>query len=326
MTVSATDLREFGSRLLAAAGASADAASATAAQLVAAELRGHGSHGVRLVPDYTERLRDGRLDGSAEPEIVEDSGSTVVVDAHAALGQVAGPWLATLAAARAREHGVAVVAVRRCGHLGRLFDLAEAMARAGAIGLVFANDAGRNAVVAPYGGSAPRLATNPLAVGIPRRQPPHLVLDMATSATSHGSILVNRDAGRVDAPDTTDGDVLLPAAGAKGFGLALVTEILSGALTGAGHAGAEAAVDYQGILIVAIDIEHFVPRTDLIDRVEQVIARVKDGNPGVRVPGETGAAAEAAAAERVTVSATTWAKLSALAAENGIEIPPTEEE
>jgi len=323
---SADELRDFAARLLAAAGAPPGAAALTAARLVDADSRGHGSHGVRLVPGYARRLRDGRLDGAATPEIVRDDGATVVVDANRSLGQTASSWLAALAAERAQRHGVAALGVRRCGHLGRLHDLAALVADRGPVCLVFANDAGRNAIVAPYGGTEPRLATNPIAVGIPRRSEPHLVLDMATSATSHGGLAVSRAEGRPDGPGWAHGEVLLPAAGAKGFGLGLVADVLGGALTGAGHAGDPAEVDYQGILLVTIDVARFAPRGQFADRVEQVVGEVKRGNPSVRVPGEAGAAAAEAADGRIQVPRSTWARLVSLAEESGISIPPIEEE
>lgn len=259
MTVAADDLRELAARVLVSAGADPDAADVTATSLVAADLRGHGSHGVRLLPGYVRRLEDGRLDGEGSPEVVEDDGATVILGVGAMLGPAAVPRLAQLVADRAGEYGVAAVAVRRCGHLGRLFDLAEAIADRGKIGLVFANDAGRNTVVAPHGGAEPRLATNPLAIGIPRRERPHLVLDMATSATSHGGLVASRAAGRPDEPGWAVGDTLLPASGAKGFGLALVVEALAGVLTLAGDIGDPAEVDYQGILVLALDVERFLP-------------------------------------------------------------------
>lgn len=322
----ADELRDFAARLLAAAGAPPEAAELTAASLVDADTRGHGSHGVQLVPGYAQRLRDGRLDGAAAPQIVRDDGATVVVDANRSLGQTAASWLAALAAERAQLHGVAALGVRRCGHLGRLHDLATLVADRGPICLVFANDAGRNAIVVPYHGTEPRLATNPIAVGIPRRSEPHLVLDMATSATSHGGLLVSRAEGRPDGPGRAEGDVLLPAAGAKGFGLGLVAEVLGGVLSGAGHVGDPAEVDYQGILLVAIDLERFAPGEQFVDGVEQVVSAVKRGNPNVRVPGEAGAAAAEAAAGRIHVPRSTWARLVSLAEESGVSIPPIEEE
>ena len=326
MSVAAHELREFVACLLVEAGAGADAAAQTAASLIEADARGHGSHGVRLVPGYAERLRDGRLDADGAPEIVRDDGSTLVIDANALLGQVVVPWLAELAAERARKEGIVAVTVRRCGHLGRLFDLADAIATRGRIGIVMANDGGQNAVVAPYGGAEPRLATNPIAIGIPRREPPHLVLDMATSVTSHGGLQLSRAAGLPDVPGSASGDVLLPAAGPKGFGLALVVEILAGALAGAGHAGNPADVDQQGILLLVIDVERFLSAAAFAEHVEEVVAEVKRGNPGVLVPGEAGAIAAASAAGRVRIPTATWARLAALAEEHGIEIPSVEEE
>ena len=327
MRVAADELLDLAARLLSSAGAGREAARQTASSLVDADLRGHDSHGTWLVPDYAARLEDGRVDGAAAaPRIDVDRGSTVTVDAGGALGQAAAPWIAALAAERAREHGVAVIAVTRCGHLGRLFDTAEGIAAKGAIGIVFANDSGRSEVVAPFGGTLPRLATNPIAIGIPRRQPPHLVLDMATSVTSYGTLAVGRESARLDPQGSTDGGVLLPAAGAKGTGLALAVDVLAGVLTGAGHSGRPAEGDYQGILVVALDPRRFLEPARLVDGVEELVAHVKDGNPDVLVPGEAGEASRVAAAGWVQVPATTWAQLTALAAEHGIDIPAIEEE
>ena len=220
-------------------GASPADADRTAELLVRAEVGGHPSHGLRRLVQYAAATRDGTIVPSARAEVVRDEGTTVTVDGHRALGQVVCTFATDLAAERAREHGVAAVAVRRSGHCGRLADYADRACGHGVILLAFANDSGAEQTVAPPGGLAARLSTNPLAAGIPRPSPPHLVVDLATSVAAFGKVRVLQDSGEPVPEEWMRGGLLQPLGGAKGFALALLVEALAGVVSGAGAVSAD---------------------------------------------------------------------------------------
>jgi hydroxycarboxylate dehydrogenase B len=251
-----------------------------------------------------------------------------VLDGRRALGQVAGTEAVELAVERARAHGVAVVTLRRSGHLGRLADYAERAADRGTVAILAANDAGANEVVAPHGSLEPRLATNPIAVGIPRKEPPHLVLDMSTSVVSHGTVARLELEGRPVPDEWAVDGVLLPVGGAKGTGLALVVDVLAGILSGAGFSdGAGDKDDDQGVWIVALDPRRFLPPGKLEADVERLVRHVRSAAPSSRgtevlVPGEHGARASTSAARAgILLPSRLWDELAGRARDAGLPVP-----
>ena len=243
-----------------------------------AEVGGHPSHGLRRLVQYAAATRAGTIVPSARAEIVRDEGSTLTVDGHQALGQVVCTLATDLAAERALEHGVAAVAVRHSGHCGRLADYADRACGHGVILLAFANDSGAEQTVAPPGGLAARLSTNPLAAGIPRPGPPHLVVDLATSVAAFGKVRVLQDAGQPVPEEWMRDGLLQPLGGAKGFALALLVEALAGVVSGAGAVSADPGPDDQGIFLLAFDPARFGEPADLAERLEAMLGYV-DGRP-----------------------------------------------
>ncbi len=327
--VASSELERYGAALLRSVGASQVDAEWVASLVVASDLAGHESHGLRRLVEYVEHARSGAADPRAIPEVVVDGGATAIVDGHHAFGHVSMRVVTEQVVARARAHGVAAVALRRSDHVGRFADFCERAAAQGVIMLCFVNDAGSEQDVAPPGGTEARLATNPIAAGVPRAGSPHLVLDMATSVVAKGRVSEWLDRG-LPLPDewVTPTGVLRPVGGVKGFGLALVTEALAGALTGAGTVSARPGRDDQGVFTIGVDVAHFRPRADFTAEVEGFIAYVKDvplgsGAQPVRIPAETGATV---AAERrahgVPVQPFTWQRLADLAAELRVAVPP----
>jgi hydroxycarboxylate dehydrogenase B len=271
-------------------GASPGDAERTAELLVRAEVNGHPSHGLRRLVQYAEATRAGTIVPSARAEIVRDEGSTVTVDGHHALGQVVCTLATDLAVERAREHGVAAVAVRRSGHCGRLADYADRACGQGVVLLAFANDSGAEQTVAPPGGLAARLSTNPLAAGVPRPEPPHLVIDLATSVAAFGKVRVLQEAGQPVPEEWMRGGLLQPLGGAKGFALALLVEALAGVVSGAGAVSADPGPDDQGIFLLAFDPARFGEPAGLAERVESMLGYVTDvprepGAEQLRIPG-----------------------------------------
>jgi LDH2 family malate/lactate/ureidoglycolate dehydrogenase len=294
------ELERIASELLEAAGVSAADAAWTASLLVASDLAGHPSHGVLRLPAYLDALERGATDPRGVPRVVRDQGATAIIDGELALGQVVARLAADEAIARAREHGIACVAVRRAGHAGRLAHFSERIAAAGQIGMVFANDAGGSQAVAPPGATAARLSTNPLAIAAPRGDGPPFSLDMSTSVVSAGKVRVHRERGETVPEGWELGGVLQSLGGYKGFGLGLAVEILAGVLSGAGHSTEQAAAlgrdDEQGMTFIAIEISRFLPPGELERGVDEVAGYVRSaplvpGAAPIVLPGELGAAA-----------------------------------
>lgn len=248
-------LNEFVALVFAAAGSSQFEAGLIADHLIDANLLGHDSHGVIRVPIYCEWLRAGKVRANQRARRVLDSGPLLVFDGGFGFGQVIGHDAMEAAAGRAREIGVAVVATRNSGHLGRIGAYAEQLARAGLVSLHFVNSSGGGIMVAPHGGSERRYSANPIAAGTPGPDGGAFVLDLATAAIAEGSLMLAIDRGEKIAPGLIlDGagqptcepgafygappgeppGAILPFGGHKGSGLSFVCEILAGSLTGGG--------------------------------------------------------------------------------------------
>ena len=298
----------------------------TAELLVRAEVGGHPSHGLRRLAQYARGWRGGTIVPSAQAEIVRDDGSTLTLDGRRALGQVVCTVAADLAAERALAHGVAAVAVRHSGHAGRFADYADRACERGAALLAFANDSGAGQAVAPPGALAGRMSTNPLAAGVPRSNPPHLVIDLATSVAAYGKVQVLRDAGQ-PVPEAWVRDGLLqPLGGAKGFALALLVEALAGVVSGAGAVGPDPGPDDQGAFLLAFDPGRFGDPDDLAERVDSMLAHVlsapvREGAAPLRAPGSGLPPLPLDPAARFELAAATAERLAALADELGVAAP-----
>jgi len=306
-------LERFASALLEAAGAPSGNAALTAEALVDADIEGLASHGLMQLPMYLERIAQGSVDPAAEGEIVVDLGSRLTLDAGNGLGQVTAERACEIAIARAAEHGVAIVAVRNAFHFGAAGRFARRIALAGKIGIVMANT--RPMLPAP-GGAEAVVGNNPLAIAVPTGGEP-IVLDLAMSAGAMGKVRLAASKGEPipegwaqtaeglptrDAAEAIKG-VLLPAAGAKGFGLAVMVDLLAGGLS-AGGVGSEVQPLYGDLsrpygsanLVMAIEIEGMRPIADyeavaagFADRIRQ--SRPAPGAAPIRVPGDRAAEA-----------------------------------
>jgi LDH2 family malate/lactate/ureidoglycolate dehydrogenase len=292
-----------------AVGIAAADAEVVAADLVAADLEGLASHGVMLLPMYVERIEQGSVSRRSAGEVVSDRGAAIVIDAGNALGQLTARQAIALAVARAREIGLAAVAVRNGFHFGTAGRYARMMAAQNCVGVVLSNT--RPLMPAP-GGAEPLTGNNPIAVALPSTGEFPVEADMALSATAMGRIRLAAAAGEripeswaidADGRPTTDPaaaikGMLLPAAGPKGFGLAFVIDLLCGGLSG-GAVGAEvpplygdAAEPYRcAHFFLAIHAGHFPVGEGFAERVREQAARVSRSKraPGVdRVyaPGE----------------------------------------
>jgi hydroxycarboxylate dehydrogenase B len=242
------ETRSWVRNLWSAAGSSPEEAQLVADHLVSANLSGHDSHGVSMVLPYVRSLKAGELQLNQRISVVTDSGTLLVVNGNRGMGQSIANQTMQLAIERARRDGVAIVGLRETHHIGRVGHWAEQAIAAGMASIHFTNVVSRP-LVAPHGGGQGRFGTNPLTVGLPRRDGSPILLDFASSAIAVGKVRVayNR---KTQAPagvlidhegkPTTDPAVmyeqpmgaLLTAAGHKGYALAMVCDLLGSAIFG----------------------------------------------------------------------------------------------
>ncbi|MEZ5228976.1 MAG: Ldh family oxidoreductase [Acidimicrobiales bacterium] len=181
-------------------------AALVADQLVGANLAGHDSHGIGMLPLYVAHALTGELHVNEHVEVLNDTGPLVALDGRAGFGQVMGYEAMEIGIDRARQHGVSLVGLRNSFHIGGIGHWAEQCSAAGLVSLHLVNVAGHGAIVAPFGGASARLGTNPVCIGIPGRDGrPAVMLDMATSTIALGKARVALNKGeRVPADTVVD--------------------------------------------------------------------------------------------------------------------------
>jgi hydroxycarboxylate dehydrogenase B len=248
VTVRAAPLKAVTRAIVGRTGSAVREAELVADQLVEANLAGHDSHGVGMLPRYVEVFRLGRLKPNQHLSVVMDGGALLTVDGNMGYGQVMGYEAMQLGIERARVHGVAVVGLSNSHHIGRVGHWAEQCIAAGLVSVHFVNVVSQP-VVAPFGGRDARFVTNPFCVGIPRPGEEPIVLDFATSRIAMGKVRVAMNKGAQVGPDTLldhrgeptrdprvmyqqPSGALLPFGEHKGYCLAMVCELLGGALSG----------------------------------------------------------------------------------------------
>lgn len=269
--------------LLEGAGAASDIALEVAQNLADAEACGHGSHGIRLVAPYVDRLLADKSLGQARPRVESRDGPITRIAGCNAFGQITGAFAARHGIETARKHGIAAVAVTGSGHFGRNGQWPELAAQAGIASLHFINAPGAPSSVVPPSGQAARLTSNPAAFGLPRRTGDPIIVDFATGDFSVNAIKQAQEQGEklprasILREDGTLSDdpaeflrssqrAMLPFGGFKGFGLAVVIELLAGALTGGGcHKGHAPADATNNMLSIYLDVSRFTPE-DIYER------------------------------------------------------------
>jgi len=339
----ADDMGDFVARLFAAAGLSTGAARRVSAALIEADLSGRGSHGVLQAEGYLARLMAGAMSTGEKPEVISEAGGAVVLDAARIEGHLAAEEGMAIAIAKAREQGVAAIAVRHGFHIGVAGRYARMAAEAGCAALVMCNT---KPVMAAPGGAERLLGTNPLAIGIPASGGP-MVLDMATSAGTFGRIRHARATGQAipegwaldaEGRPTTDPraameGLLLPMSGFKGFGLALAIDLLSGLFASGGWGGTLGELDDDlskpqnaSYLFITLDVAHFRGLDDFADGAEAALERIRnsrlaDGTTRLFTPGERSAEALASNDGTIRVAASVVEALMARADALGVAVP-----
>ena len=345
-TIHPASLHQWVVDLFEAAGSNATEARLAADHLVDANLTGHDSHGVGMIPKYVTALVNGKLKLNQTVAIVSDTGTMLTLDARRGLGQSVTHQAMELAIARARQHGVCVMGLRNSHHLGRVGHWAEQAIAAGLVSIHFTN-ANSIHVVAPHGGAQARFVTNPFTVGIPRTGRDPLLLDFATSAIAHGKARVAYNkkvpvpAGSLidsEGRPTTDPAVvfespagaLLTFAGHKGYALAMVCEMLGAALTG-GDTSVPTGEDvslrvWNSMLTIVFD----PAKIGSLEAFERESAAFEDwvrssslapGSDGVRMPGDPERESRKARAGGIVIDRQTVAQLDDAAAQVSPDLP-----
>lgn len=236
--------------IVAAGGSEPREAALVAENLVTANLLGHDSHGVGMIPRYIDALLEGGLQANRRPKATLDAGALLALDGCKGYGQVIGREAMLMAIERVRRHGSCVMTLANSHHLGRIGHWAEMAVAEGFVSIHFVNVIS-HARVAPYGGRDARFGTNPCCIGVPLPGEPPFVLDFATSAVAQGKLRVAHNKGTKVPPGRLIDDqgnptndpryAVVPPFGAmlafgehKGYGMALACELLGGALTGGG--------------------------------------------------------------------------------------------
>ena len=252
MRIPVDQLTTIATEILFQAGRNKHAAKKVASRLVAANVTGHDSHGVGMIPAYVEGILSGQLIPTAEIEVVQDKGPFLLVDGGRGFGHVIAEQAMEMAIERAKSSHFSVLSLRNSFHLGRLGDWGEMASLAGFLCIIYANVQAERPIVAPHGGRDARFVTNPYCTAIPAtNKHPMFLLDMATSTIAMGKARVANLSGKqvpegsvIDSQGdpTTDPSVMFnDPAGAlttfgqhKGFGLALLGDILGGSFSGGG--------------------------------------------------------------------------------------------
>ena len=323
-------------------GSSPDEAEEVADHLVRANLAGHDSHGVGMLPAYVRLLQDGLLVPNQIPETVLDAGALLVIDARRGYGQRSTADAVRRAIGRARELGACVLALRNASHIGRIGTYGELAAKSGCAFTAFVNVADHHDVQAPYACAEPRLGTNPFCTAVPGADGAALLLDMATTTIAAGKARVAFNKGvavpedsLIDAagePTTDPTGFIRDQTGAlltfgrhKGSGMAVLCEIMAAAVGG----GQRADEPVKGgilnsMLAIVIDLAKLGDPAAIGEAVEATKAHIRSSRvaPGfdeVLLPGEPERrAAEARRRDGIAVDDNTWRDVCAAAGTLGI--------
>ncbi|MCE5265841.1 MAG: Ldh family oxidoreductase [Deltaproteobacteria bacterium] len=341
MKVQADRLKEIAIRVLKGLHAADDEAAVVADALIQAELRGIDTHGVHLLTLLPERVAAGMLQIPTKLTVLRESGATALLDGGNGLGPVAAHRAMEISIGKAKEFGIGCCPVRNTNNIGMLSVYTLMAARENTVGIVMANAA---AAMSPWGGAEAFFGTNPLSISVPGAAgAPPVVLDMSSTVVARGKI---RRADRLNESipagwafdetgmPTTDPaaalkGTLMPIGGPKGYGLALMIDVLAGLLSGSKY-GPEIRTFHQlegptgaGVFTLAIEIERFMPLGQFTALFRDYLASIKavrkaKGISRIYWPGEIEYEKEQQGlSEGIEVSPASAGKLNALLEEFG---------
>ena len=347
-TLTQNQLSSFAQALLTAGGATEEEAKIVGQSLVQANVCGHDSHGVMRIPFYLDRVKNGKIKPGANISIVRETAGTLVCEGGWGFGQVLCHQLMSQLLRKGKESGIACGTLSKSAHIGRLGEYAEMAAEENMASLICANTHGMAQRVAPVGGKRPRLGTNPLCIGMPGGKNGPFVLDFGTSATAEGKVRVRKIAGDTvpdgwlldpDGKPTNDphqlyGDppgTILPMGGDqayKGFGLAFMIEMLSGAFSRGQCAFPDPPPPMgNAAMFMVLDPELFAGLDHLRTEVSQLEGYVRevpriDGVDEVTLPGDPERRTRQTRRESgIPLDDGNWTALTDLAQELNVEVP-----
>jgi len=335
-------LHTLGKGIFLAAGASEDEAEVVMEHLVGANLAGHDSHGIILLPTYINRIKRGHIVPGAPFVVERESAASARINGNWGFGYVVTTRAMEMAIAKARTTQVAAMTIYQQSHVGRVADYPLMAARAGMIGLMTCDSGRGPKAVVPFGGRQARLGTNPISVAFPSELEGPIFLDMATSAVAAGKLAVARSRRQPvpegwvvdkDGNPTTDvaayydGGAILPMGGDqahKGYVLSFMVETLSGILTGLGFGIDPQGRHNDGTFLAVFNVEAFLPLAEFKQQIADFVDYLKATPPAkgfteVLYPGELEyRTAQQRRRDGIDVEEATWNQLMALQKEYGL--------
>ena len=315
-----------------AVGFSEDISDAVSSHLIDANLVGVESHGVMRVLEYVAQAKSGYLNVSGCPELMKSDKNFLEINGNGGIGIPAFNFAYDECCKNGEEGGLSVMAIKNVGHTGRLGAYAEAAGKRGFLTICLGGG-NRQAwrQVAPHGGAKAMLPTNPWCIGIPAGQTGPVVLDFATSKIAGGWIYAAKSAGAIlpdncvidsdgeitrDPEDYFSGGAILPAAGHKGFGLALIAELVGEALLGPSTTECH-------WLLLAIKADQFREKTSFEQVADEILDELRScpstpGSSGVQIPGERERIQRVSSQNILQIPVSTWNQICDLANKHGV--------
>ena len=283
-------------------GVNKDEATIISQMLVEADQRGVHSHGILCTARYVKLIKEGKMRPNMNINVLKDNGVVAVWDGNHSSGQILGYRSMEEAIKKAKEHGIGVVCVKGANHFGALAYYAQMAQRAGMIGTALGTG---DSTMAPWGGCEKVIGNNPISVAAPARNEVSPVLDMAMTVVANGKVSNMKRQGATEIPEgwgldregvpTTsmkDYYTIPPMAGYKGWGMAVMVDILAGVLFGGGTGDrAKDSADGPSIMMIAMDISAFNDEEKYYNDVDARINELKSSKKakysnGILMPGE----------------------------------------
>ncbi len=349
--IRADQLKSLTRAIFSRKGASDENAETVSDLLVKANLAGHDSHGVIRIMPYVKEIDEGKLNPKAKGVLEVDDGAMGLINGNAGFGQVVATQAMRMAIEKGKKFGVSAFCIYNCGHIGRMADYSLMAMKEDMIGITMVNS---YPSVAPFGGIERMFNPSPLGAAVPTGDKQHpFSLDICMSVCAVGKIAVKKARGEklpegwivdkngapsVEPDDFFNGGSILPIGGNvgyKGYGLAFLVDILSGALSGNGSASSKGVSMLKakgfsggnGVFMLTIDISRFGPVAAFKRRLDETISRVRMSKkaPGVKeilIPGEPELIEEQKRLKNgIFIEDATWDEITSIARTLHVNVP-----
>ncbi|MCQ2412210.1 MAG: Ldh family oxidoreductase [Sphaerochaetaceae bacterium] len=302
VTISVKEAKDKITKIFMNVGVNEDEAAIIADMVVEADQRGVNSHGILCTARYVKLIREGKMRPNMSATVLKDNGVVAVWDGNHSSGQILGYRAMEDAMKKAKEHGVGVVCVKGANHFGALAYYSQMAQKAGMIGTTLGTG---DSTMAPWGGCEKVIGNNPVCVAAPARNEVSPVLDMAMTVVANGKVTNMRRQGATEIPEgwgldregmpTTsmkDYYTIPPMAGYKGWGMAVMVDILAGTLFGGGTGDrAKDVSEGPSLMMIAMDIKAFNDEEKYYNDVDFRINELKSSklaknSKGILMPGE----------------------------------------